>query len=76
VSCSDRRCQKTKAFHAIFQELPEVGPFRTTHQGFANSIERGRRKNRTVQEQSLSPLVSLHVDFRPAQKATEIYETI
>jgi hypothetical protein len=64
--------EREQAFHSILQELPEVGTFRTIHQGSTIPAERGRCKNNGVQKQSLSPMVSLHVDLAPTQEAAEM----
>jgi hypothetical protein len=59
---------------AVREEKPFVGSFRTTHQGTANPIKRKGCKHKSVQEQALSPVVPLHVDFRPTKEATETCE--
>jgi hypothetical protein len=76
VSCSDRGRERKETFHSILQEFPEVSSFRTIHEGSAIPVDRKWREHKGVQEQSLSPMVSLHVDFSQTQKATEICEKI
>ena len=55
----------------IVQEFPEVGSFRTIHEGTAIPIKRKWCNHKGVQEQFPSPMVHVHVDFRQTQEATE-----
>jgi hypothetical protein len=56
---------------AVTVAVREEKPF---HQGTANPIKRKGCKHKSVQEQALSPVVPLHVDFRPTKEATETCE--
>jgi hypothetical protein len=70
VSCNHCGRERETTFYAILQEFPEVGSFRTTHKGTAIPIKRKGCNHRGVQEQSLSPMVSLQT-VRDLVKSTD-----
>jgi NMD protein affecting ribosome stability and mRNA decay len=76
VSCSDCSRARKKTFHATVQEFPEVGSFRTILEDTAISIARKWREHKSFQEYSLSSMVYVYVDFKKAQKATEMCGTV
>jgi hypothetical protein len=53
VSCSECGRERKQTFHSILQELPEIGSFRTIHQGSAIPIKREGCKNKKVFKSNL-----------------------